>query len=944
MRPIKLELEGFTSFRQRSELDFSELDLFAITGPTGAGKSSLLDAITFALFGRTARLGKVGAGRELVSQGAAGMSVCLEFQAGSQVYKVYRGQKGKTPKGQLEKKAASGEWISETGAIREIDALIEDIVGLDFEGFTRAVILPQGKFDEFLRGEKEQRRDVLKDLLGLQIFEKMMQAANSKSQRFAGEARTLESQIEADVTEETRKELERAISVLQQKEADQKGWIARLEEAQTIAQTLAEHRIKQQAHCRDLKAAEEECRKQQSKVENLDVLLQEKRRALEEIETAISALAYDHEEHRRLTGLIPQVKRAAALKTEIAEIENKRAQHESALQDNSGKLEKAHAALGQAVMASRKEEEKLQAAKQALEEMLQRYGLPQAVRGFGPEIEAAAAKESELAGLQTEIRELQTTLSSREKVLTDLESARSQAEAAKAKAEQHLEQLQHKHSAIELRRELHPGEPCPVCEQTVKKAPALVAVADVDAAKDALKQAQKKFDKANQEFLTAPANFEMAEKEIAHKSKSLKVLLDSISLVHEKVRALLGAEPGPDTLNKLEKLAASIEQAQKQAASLEKQWAATRDAESERRNHVELLNQQCANLRERLEETVQQVQQKQKELAGLEQSLVDAPDLKVLEQQFKALEQAKEEKYNLEKRREEARSTLEQTKRDSADASGRLENETKRAAQAKSDLEQAAKQAQKTESQLREAVAPVELPGGRELETLRGELKAANDLLRDAESDRRTTQARLAAVEDKLKKNTELREQCKQLKQSAAVYGDMGTLLNATHFQDYMLQSSYRLLAREGSRYFEELTGGRYSFHSEKDDFAVRDHSNGDELRSVSTLSGGESFLASLSLALALAQSIVELSGERGKAALESLFLDEGFSTLDPETLGKVADALPALQKKGRLIGVITHVESLAEQLPARIEIAKTPTGSRIIQPNGLFKVAEMRA
>jgi DNA repair protein SbcC/Rad50 len=98
-----------------------------------------------------------------------------------------------------------------------------------------------------------------------------------------------------------------------------------------------------------------------------------------------------------------------------------------------------------------------------------------------------------------------------------------------------------------------------------------------------------------------------------------------------------------------------------------------------------------------------------------------------------------------------------------------------------------------------------------------------------------------------------------------------------------------------------------------------------------------------LSLALALAQSIIELSGERGAVALESLFLDEGFSTLDAETLGK-ADALPALQKKGRLIGVITHVESLAEQLPSRIEVAKTLSGSYIVQSRTALEVAATTA
>jgi exonuclease SbcC len=110
----------------------------------------------------------------------------------------------------------------------------------------------------------------------------------------------------------------------------------------------------------------------------------------------------------------------------------------------------------------------------------------------------------------------------------------------------------------------------------------------------------------------------------------------------------------------------------------------------------------------------------------------------------------------------------------------------------------------------------------------------------------------------------------------------------------------------------------------------VIDQWNGGDSRSVNTLSGGESFLASLSLALALAESIAELNAAGGAVALESLFLDEGFSTLDAESQSRVADALQVLQGGKRLIGIITHVQALADQMPARIEIERTLSGSRV--------------
>jgi exonuclease SbcC len=115
----------------------------------------------------------------------------------------------------------------------------------------------------------------------------------------------------------------------------------------------------------------------------------------------------------------------------------------------------------------------------------------------------------------------------------------------------------------------------------------------------------------------------------------------------------------------------------------------------------------------------------------------------------------------------------------------------------------------------------------------------------------------------------------------------------------------------------------------------VIDRWNGDDARSVNTLSGGESFLASLSLALALAESLPEFNSASGAVTLESLFLDEGFSALDAESQSRVADALQVLQGGRRLIGVVTHIQALADQMPARIEIEKTLSGSRVRQANG---------
>ncbi|HVH52723.1 MAG TPA: SMC family ATPase, partial [Actinomycetota bacterium] len=168
MRPVRLELKGFTSFRDDQAIDFEGLDLFAIAGPTGSGKSSILDAITYALYGSVDRVGRqVG---QLVSQGQPRMAVMLQFGVGKDRYRVARSTPTRGASRILLERWQDGEWRQAgEGAdrVREADAMIRQVIGLDYEAFTRSVLLPQGKFAEFLVGDARDRRNILTELLYL---------------------------------------------------------------------------------------------------------------------------------------------------------------------------------------------------------------------------------------------------------------------------------------------------------------------------------------------------------------------------------------------------------------------------------------------------------------------------------------------------------------------------------------------------------------------------------------------------------------------------------------------------------------------------------------------------------------------------------------------------------------------------------------------------------
>lgn len=175
----------------------------------------------------------------------------------------------------------------------------------------------------------------------------------------------------------------------------------------------------------------------------------------------------------------------------------------------------------------------------------------------------------------------------------------------------------------------------------------------------------------------------------------------------------------------------------------------------------------------------------------------------------------------------------------------------------------------------------------------------------------------------------ELHQTCEAARLRAGTARLLAVHLDAGHFEKWLLKEALDDLVEAATVTLRQLSGDAYSLTcDDKLDLSVIDHANADERRPVRTLSGGETFLASLSLALALADRIAALAP--GQVALESLFLDEGFGTLDPDTLDTVASAIEQLGAQGRMVGLVTHVRDLADRVPTRFEVTKGPGGATI--------------
>jgi DNA repair protein SbcC/Rad50 len=237
VRPVSLTIEGLTSFKTSQPVDFSELDLFVITGPTGSGKSSILDAVTFALYGDIARVNDNEL-RHLISHGSSFARVSLDFEVDGTLYRVARRMGRKEAQRATLERVDDGVVVSEVeqSGVKAVNKRLEEIVGLDFNTFTKAVLLPQGAFDKFLKGNVGERRHILMRLLDLGRYEAAGRLARQEAARLEaiiGERAALIESNYQGATRERLVEFQRAVKTARKR-------LKELEQARGNARKVAQ--------------------------------------------------------------------------------------------------------------------------------------------------------------------------------------------------------------------------------------------------------------------------------------------------------------------------------------------------------------------------------------------------------------------------------------------------------------------------------------------------------------------------------------------------------------------------------------------------------------------------------------------------------------------------------------------------------------------------------
>ncbi|MFO0612877.1 MAG: SbcC/MukB-like Walker B domain-containing protein [Polyangiaceae bacterium] len=177
-----------------------------------------------------------------------------------------------------------------------------------------------------------------------------------------------------------------------------------------------------------------------------------------------------------------------------------------------------------------------------------------------------------------------------------------------------------------------------------------------------------------------------------------------------------------------------------------------------------------------------------------------------------------------------------------------------------------------------------------------------------------------------------LDEEREDAARTRGVYADLASDLGTANFQQHLQASVVRELTEQASQRLDRLSRGRYRLVVEDEEFWVVDRENANASRPAATLSGGETFLASLGLALALSDQIQHAAGA---VRLESLFIDEGFGTLDAEALDVAAEAVEALEEGGRMVGIISHLPELNQRLRAELIVERRPSGSSVVALRG---------
>lgn len=906
MRPLRLVLQAFGPYLEKTQLDlsqFAESGLFLITGPTGGGKTSLLDAMCFALYGKST------GGRRRFAEMRCGSApqelptlVELEFALQGERYRFSRSQythiNRNTKAPELREshqcfRLEAEDWaLLESKSDSAVSRRAEELLHLTCEQFSQVIVLPQGEFLRLLRASSSDKGEMLKTLFSAGVWRQV-------TDRFHQRERQLE--------DKARQTAALRASLLQQEEVESLGGLE--EKAASLAQRETALRQENKTLAQQLEQAE-----------RLLQSLEQYTRLEEAAQEAGKSLARAQAAWKELEGreIQPRHKReqAQALRQQAVAL----AQESARLGEQKEELLRAQAA-GKQAAATRKQLEEQRQSLAALGQ--QRETLSQRMEkgnAFCKACEEAAARLPALLERRQALEKLSAAweeLARRKARQAAALEGLSIAEQAAAQKQllletvslrlERQEALLRQNAALQLAHTLEPGKPCPVCGALEHPSPAagqetLLEPRQLESLRQEEKSARQAQVKAAALVASRKAEADQAAEAVSQQEAAWKEAAASAGdFTREEAAAQLAQAAA--LAEKAKGEAARLEAAKEKLRALEKERDACQQRETALREKLSALEAQAQELERRAQEA-------QAACAGLDHS---------------ALEEAIQAKGRAYDAKEKAAAQLLQEAQE--------EDAQRERAQAALSLAQQA--LEKANAQWRACPTPWEerpqLPQLRQqCQTLRQESLSRREELGKAASARQ-------ALEGALQEARRLEEELAALEGQLSRVARLSKSLSGSNpmkmpILQYVLSVMLEEVLGSANRFFATLSRGRYALRL-KDGPATRGYGGLDlEVldgasmlpRSIETLSGGEQFLASLSLAFGLSDVVQNHSGA---VRLDSLFIDEGFGSLDGETLDTAMKALAMLQSGGRLIGIISHVSELKNRIPCRVEVSRDAAG-----------------
>jgi len=854
MIPIKLKLSGFTSYREAVEIDFTGLDLVCISGPNGAGKSSLLDAITYALYGQARKRDEA-----IINETCDKAEVSLEFSYQQEVYKIVRSiTRGKGSQVDFfirrpEEADGSPEWRTLTErTLTETNAKILRTLGLDYETFINASFFLQGKADLFATQTPSERKKILGNILGLDRWEEYRKRAAEMTREKQGEINQIDARL-ADIQAELDKE---------------------------------------PSYKEDLKLKQAQAAAASAKVQNVQFQLEQKRLIEEQLAGRRQLVeTYKQQMERLLAEQNELQTRVERTQDELAQVNQELAREEEikAAYDHLVSLRQELAAMDALDEQARPLENRQLTLEQQIE--LARHDLQQEMRGLEQDkvkvekdyqqnderINQREALEQQIAALEAQIA-LRAEMEAEQQNLKDQLAAKQAENAGIEKQGKELRERLERVSAVE-------GASCPLCGQPL-------AMHDRDRLQTELTQELETLRS------TYKANEDMT-KELKNKLAELEQQLRQIRDAESRLQTLLRQS---DQLTQL------IDSATEQWAKWQQEKAPRLEEIHARLERDEILPDAQAELT-KVKDTLQKLGYDRDVHLQLREAVQAAEPA---QQAYNHLAIAKNSLAQLQKTLAEQEATLEKKTADLTQAQAEY-------SQAKDALEQASQglpslditeedlaRLKEEEAGIRRNLIVVEqLINNLQVqkqrkESLRMEKEALNqDIVHLKKLERAFSKDGVPAM---------LIEQA-----LPAIQEEANTILsqlsNYTMSVTFDTQRSYKSARREDK--METL------------DIRVSD---GSGTRDYETYSGGEAFRINFAIRLALARVLARRAG----AQVRTLVIDEGFGNQDAEGRQRLIEAIGQIRREFDLILVITHLDELKDQFPARIEVDKTLQGSQV--------------